>query len=68
MTDMLRPGDHTPIVRDSIEEMAPSEVSMMPSGLLNTLTAAEIIDLLAYLRSGGDASHELYRTANNSRK
>jgi hypothetical protein len=35
---------------------------MMPSGLLNTLTAEEILDLTAFLRSGGKADHEFFRT------
>jgi hypothetical protein len=29
----------------------------MPSGLLNTFTKEEILDLLAYLESLGDAKH-----------
>ena len=32
-----------------IIERAPSAVSMMPAGLLNTLTEEEILDLLAYV-------------------
>lgn len=35
-----------------IAKVEPSPVSPMPPGLLNTLTAAEIADLLAYLESG----------------
>jgi hypothetical protein len=34
---------------------------MMPSGLLNTLTAEEILDLTAFLRSGGKADHEFFK-------
>jgi putative heme-binding domain-containing protein len=32
----------------------PSKVSLMPEGLLNTLTEEEILDLLAYVSSGGE--------------
>jgi hypothetical protein len=37
------------IPRDEIEELAPSRVSAMPDGLLNTLTLEEVADLFAYL-------------------
>ena len=53
-TNMLDPNQSTGIKRSQIEDTAPSEVSPMPTGLLNTLTLDEILDLLAYLRSGGD--------------
>ncbi|REJ70639.1 MAG: heme-binding protein [Planctomycetota bacterium] len=61
MTDMLRPGDYTSVKRADVEEMMPSPTSMMPGGLLDTFTSDEIVDLLAYLRSGGDAEHELFQ-------
>ncbi|MCA9157602.1 MAG: c-type cytochrome [Planctomycetales bacterium] len=61
VTNMLAPGDFTNINVGDIIERRPSPVSMMPSGLLDTFTPAEIHDLLAYLRSGGNASHEVYR-------
>lgn len=38
-----------------IDEEYPSKVSMMPLGLLNTMTMDEIFDLLAYIESAGDA-------------
>jgi hypothetical protein len=34
-----------------------SKASLMPPGLLNTLTEDEILDLLAYLESMGDEKH-----------
>jgi putative heme-binding domain-containing protein len=36
-----------------IDERSPSRVSIMPEGVLNTLTQDEILDLLAYVLSGG---------------
>jgi hypothetical protein len=36
---------------------------MMPEGLLNTLTAAEIQDLVAYLYSRGWPDHEMFQAA-----
>ena len=36
---------------------------MMPTGLLDTFTAEEIADLIAYLRAGGRADHPIFRKA-----
>jgi len=44
-----------------VDEEYPSKVSMMPLGLLNTMTLEEILDLLAYVESGGDAKHPAFR-------
>jgi putative heme-binding domain-containing protein len=52
--DMLNPGRLTSFKVDDIEEMKASDVSMMPAGLLDTLTEDDILDLIAYLRSAGD--------------
>ncbi|MEZ4826796.1 MAG: c-type cytochrome, partial [Bacteroidia bacterium] len=37
-----------------------SQVSAMPTGLLNRLNEKEIIDLVAYIQAGGDPSNEIY--------
>ena len=50
-TDMIKPNAMLRIQVDQIEEMKPSKVSMMPTGLLDTMTREEILDLLAYMRS-----------------
>ena len=55
-TNMLDPKSETKIRRDEIDKQYPSPVSTMPAGLLNTLSEEEVLDLLAYLRSGGAAS------------
>ena len=49
--DMIVPGKLTRIRAGQIEEMKPATESMMPSGLLNSLTKDEIADLLAYMKS-----------------
>ncbi len=64
MTNMLDPSSLTVVARDTIEEVSPSKNSMMPTGLLDTFTPEEIIDLLAYLRAGGRPNHPIYRTSN----
>ena len=61
MTDMLDPGNLAIVNRDEIEVQKPSPTSQMPEGLLDTLTKEEILDLLAYLRAGGDPAHEFFQ-------
>ena len=51
MEDMTRPGNLTTIQSDEIEAMRPSTTSLMPAGLVDSLTRDEILDLLAYLQS-----------------
>ena len=41
----------------NVRERRLSEVSPMPTGLLNSLRLEQILDLLAYLESGGDPKH-----------
>jgi putative heme-binding domain-containing protein len=41
-----------------IEEKIESKISMMPEGLLTTLSKDEILDLLAYIMSGGQPPHQ----------
>ena len=49
------------IDRDTIEELIVSKTSPMPAGLFNRLTKDEILDLIAYLISGGDSQHEYFQ-------
>lgn len=51
-TDPLT-GKFVSIPRAEIVESKSADISPMPQGLLNTLTREEILDLIAYLRSGG---------------
>ena len=46
--DMFDPGSATNVSRTDIEEIKPSDVSLMPIGLLNSLTEPEIQDLIAF--------------------
>jgi putative heme-binding domain-containing protein len=50
--DPANPDVVREISRGQIEEMKPSDVSLMPAGLLNTLSKDEILDLLAFLAGG----------------
>lgn len=60
-TNMLDPGALVAVDRKQIDEILPSKVSMMPAGLLDTLQKDEILDLLAYLLSRGNAQHAMFR-------
>jgi hypothetical protein len=59
-TNMLDPGNFTNLKRSDIVDMKPSKVSMMPSGLLDTLTPEEVFDLLVYLQTGGNPKSDRY--------
>jgi putative heme-binding domain-containing protein len=59
-TDMMKPSTVTKVQAELITSIEPSPVSMMPPGLINTMNKEDILDLLAYLISGGDRKHELF--------
>lgn len=49
------------IKKSEIEERTNSKVSEMPEGLINTLTKEELLDLVAYLRSAGNADDKAFK-------
>jgi uncharacterized repeat protein (TIGR03806 family) len=50
------------IRKTDIDERNLSQLSNMPSGILDTLDEAQILDLLAYLTSDGNASHSAFHS------
>jgi len=48
------------IAKSEIASIAPSKVSPMPANLLETLSEGELLDLLAFLRAGGDANDSAF--------
>ena len=58
---MMRPNETKAIRAEEIVSIEPSGVSLMPSGLLSTMTDTDILDLLAYLLSSGDPDHHLFQ-------
>ena len=60
-TDPRKPASVVQIPTKQVETMQPSKISMMPADLLNTLTKQEILDLMAYVQSGGDPNHPNFR-------
>ncbi|WDQ14954.1 DUF7133 domain-containing protein [Rhodopirellula sp. P2] len=59
-TDSLR-SETVALKRAEIEQTSPANLSLMPSGLLDVLTLDEILDLIAYLKSGGDPQADVYQ-------
>jgi putative heme-binding domain-containing protein len=59
-TDPLQRVEQS-VPRSAIDEMRPSTVSAMPEGLLNVLGLEEILDLIAFLESGGKADAPPFR-------
>lgn len=53
MTDPLDPARLVKVRRRDVESIRPSGVSAMPAGLLNSFTADEVLDLIAFLRAPG---------------
>ena len=46
---------------DHVETVEPSQVSLMPPATIALMNADEVRDLIAYLVSGGDAKHAVFR-------
>ena len=59
-TDLYNPNQRTNVARSKVVSMGPSPVSPMPPGLLNMMEENEIMDLLAYILSGGDTNHSFF--------
>ncbi|RCS40559.1 heme-binding protein [Bremerella cremea] len=51
-------GNKFEVLLEDVEEMSPSKVSIMPSGLLDQLTAEEIGDLMTYLKANKQSQEE----------
>ncbi|VTT98723.1 heme-binding protein : Putative heme-binding domain-containing protein OS=Singulisphaera acidiphila (strain ATCC BAA-1392 / DSM 18658 / VKM B-2454 / MOB10) GN=Sinac_6956 PE=4 SV=1: Cytochrom_C [Gemmataceae bacterium] len=63
-TIVTDPEDSTKIVevkKEDVESLKPSNVSLMPEKLLNSLNEAEVLDMLAYMLSRGDPGHPMFR-------
>jgi len=61
MTNMMEPNNLTGINRRKVESVTPAKNSMMPAGLIDSLKEDEIMDLLAYLLSRGDAKSPMFK-------
>ena len=59
-TDLFNPNQRVNLDRTKVASIEPAKISPMPTGLLNMLTEEEVLDLLAYILSGGDQSNRMF--------
>jgi putative heme-binding domain-containing protein len=64
--DMFNPASTVRVDRKEILEIRPSPISPMPASLLAPLTREEILDLLAFVLSGGNAAHSMFQLADGA--
>ncbi len=60
-TDPSQPNQQTAVDRKLVKSIEPSKISPMPPMLLNMLTKEEIMDLVAYVLSGGDRTNGMFK-------
>ena len=61
VTNPEKPTEVTKIDRAEVEGRKKSPVSLMPLGMLDTLTRDEILDLMMYVSSGGNRGHRAFQ-------
>jgi putative heme-binding domain-containing protein len=61
MTNPFAPNDHLAIPESDIAKKGTRKVSMMPPSLINSLNQDELLDLLAYLVSGGNKGDKVFK-------
>ena len=60
-TDMFDPNQQVSVNRRQVVSIEPSKISPMPEGLLNMMRKDEVMDLVAYILSGGDRDHPAFK-------
>jgi putative heme-binding domain-containing protein len=58
----LQPLNLTNIKKSKVASKKGSKISMMPGGLINSMNAEELKDLIAYFISAGDRKHKVFRS------
>ena len=61
ITNPFAPNDQIAIDEKEIAKKEPSGISMMPPFLINALNEQELLDLVAYMMSGGDKNHKMFK-------
>ena len=61
MTNPFAPNDQMAINESDIAKKGTRKISMMPPGLINTLNQDELLNLIAYLVSGGNAKDKAFQ-------
>jgi hypothetical protein len=49
------------VKKTDVDSRTPSKLSPMPANLADVLTAEEILDLIAYMESGGNPGYKAFR-------
>jgi hypothetical protein len=49
------------VKKSDVQSRAASKLSPMPEALVNILTKEEVLDLLAYIESGGKRDHAAFK-------
>jgi putative heme-binding domain-containing protein len=52
----------TVVSRDEVQSREHADISQMPPGLINPLNEDELRDLIAYIMSGGNPDHEMFKS------
>ena len=60
MTNPFAPQQQLTIPATDVAKTEEHKVSMMPPGLINVLNEQELLDLTAYLLSGGDSKNGMF--------
>ncbi len=60
-TDLSDPDQRVSVDRKEVKSIEPSKVSPMPPMLLSSMNESEVLDLTAYVLSGGKRDHEMFR-------
>ena len=58
--DPRNPDESTSVPLDQVKSRKPYPVSLMPEGLINSMNADELKNLIAYLQSGGNPTHAVF--------
>ena len=56
------------VKKAGVEAKKSSKISMMPPGLVNTMNAEELKDLVAYFVSAGNSKHPVYKRPKSNKK
>lgn len=60
LVNLLEPDKKTVVPKSEVRSRAAARLSGMPEGLVNIFTKEEILDLLAYIESGGNQKHAAF--------
>lgn len=61
MTSPMTPDAQTAVNESEVKSRKPYPISMMPPGLINSLNSDELLDLIAYLQSGGNPNDKAFK-------